>query len=396
MPSLIQERMLEVLSASLWGQEGNFHCADVWSDLLDEMDKQAVSCIPGRIIDSLDLDSRQYTDYQTRIGDNLRSFYGILAAQSKVLDLFKTNDIPVVVLKGAAAAMYYPKADLRSMGDIDLIVLPEDFDRAHALLSRAGYREESNEKYQRHAKFFDTLDHEIELHRFFSSSQNATANQVVDSIVFDGIRGREWADVFGFKIPVLPPMANGIVLLEHINHHLSSGLGLRQIIDWMMYVKTHLDDDLWNSSFRTAAESIGLGRLAEVVTAMCRKYLGLRIDSNWYSSVENELCDELMAYILSRGNFGRAESFSSKASTNVLVQFRNPVSAFRYLQAGGRYHWKAIKQHPWLGHIAWIYQICHLVKMGLKHGIGLKTVSGSSSKAGRTANLIAKLGVTRI
>ena len=36
--------------------------------------------------------------------------------------LFENNNIPLVILKGTAAAMYYPKPQLRTMGDIDFLV----------------------------------------------------------------------------------------------------------------------------------------------------------------------------------------------------------------------------------------------------------------------------------
>ena len=44
---------------------------------------------------------------------------------------------------------------------------------------------------------------------------------------------------------MFPPLENGLVLLGHINQHLEEGLGLRQILDWALYVDKALDDDAW-------------------------------------------------------------------------------------------------------------------------------------------------------
>ena len=74
---------------------------------------------------------------------------------------------------------------------------------------------------------------------------------------------------------VLPDDENGIVLLSHIRQHLESGLGLRQIIDWMMFVRSYLNDEMWFSSFHEKAQRTGLESLAVITTKMCQKYLGL-------------------------------------------------------------------------------------------------------------------------
>ena len=55
----------------------------------------------------------------------------------------------------------------------------------------------------------------------------------------------EKVELDDFLIPVLPSLQNGLVLMLHIVKHLKSGLGLRQIIDWMMYVDKQLDNEKW-------------------------------------------------------------------------------------------------------------------------------------------------------
>jgi len=45
----------------------------------------------------------------------------------------------------------------------------------------------------------------------------------------------EWCACSGNSFPMLSPLANGLVLLEHAAGHFRDGLGLRHIHDWMMY-----------------------------------------------------------------------------------------------------------------------------------------------------------------
>ena len=104
---------------------------------------------------------------------------------------------------------------------------------------------------------------------------------------------------------MFPPLENGLVLLEHINQHLEEGLGLRQILDWALYVDKALDDDAWEYTFAPVVRRLGLERLAITVTRMCQLYLGLRSDITWCASADEKVCDSLMNYIMEQGNFGR-------------------------------------------------------------------------------------------
>ena len=163
--------------------------------------------------------------------------------------------------------------------------------------------------------------------------------------------------------PMLPPKENGLVLLAHIAHHLREGLGLRQIIDWMLYVDRELDDSAWESSFRTAAEQTGLAVLAITVTEMCRMYLGLSDRITWCKNADKELCTMLMNSLLSSGNFGKKRGTGLKVESTVSRLKRR---GFRYLQQAGEHNWNAYHKHRWLKPFAWIYQIGRYARQGFQ------------------------------
>ena len=58
-------------------------------------------------------------------------FLQILDEQTKLFQLFRDADIPLAIIKGCAAAMYYPAPLDRSMGDIDFVVPLERIDEAN-------------------------------------------------------------------------------------------------------------------------------------------------------------------------------------------------------------------------------------------------------------------------
>ena len=274
-----------------------------------------------------------------------------LHAQSELVRLFDANHIPLAILKGSAAAMYYPVPLNRSFGDIDFIVPQECFDSAAALLLDHGYviPHPDDAKSTRHMEYRkDGIT--FELHHHFSYS-----DLDLEHFIIDGLHSLASCSIEGFSFPVLPRLANGLVLLAHMRSHLKSGVGLRQVLDWMMYVDKELTDDFWQESFMEAAKSIKLDTLAIVTTRMCQLYLGLSNQITWCKSADEDLCRRLIKYLLSAGNFGRKLGVGKSVQT-VTSTFRR-LGLFRYLQIAGQQNWKAYKKHKWLKPFCWIYQI---------------------------------------
>lgn len=360
-----------------------------WADILRELSVQTVEGLVENSLSLLGVSKEEKIRYAREFGNSIRYFHSILNEQDV---LAKTlGEVEYVVLKGTAAAMYYPRPEIRKMGDIDILVRPEEYEHAESLLEQSGYLKQKESA--RHSSFRKESGIQIELHRKFSSSQNEDLNDILDGMLYGAIPERKLQEVCGHCVPVLPTLENGIVLLGHINGHLSGGLGLRQIVDWMMYVRENLDDAFWNESFRSAAEAIGLRQLAEVSTLLCRRHLGLE-GISWCDSADESLADEMLEYVLGKGNFGRKNELSSNKTVFVLHKFANPVSIFKYLTAGGMIHWKAAREHRILKPFAWIYQVGHLVKMGLSRKISLSTFIREMKQSRRETDFLDKVNVT--
>lgn len=134
---------------------------------------------------------------------------------------------------------------------------------------------------------------------------------------------------------MLPPLENGLVLLAHVNQHLGSGLGLRQILDWQMFVDAHLTDELWERSFQHAAQQIGMEKLAVTTTWLCRTYLGLQTPATWFSEADAQLASDLLLYIMQRGNMGRKMERGAQATRTVLHNLRSPAPWFAIFTRAG-------------------------------------------------------------
>ena len=348
-----EQILLQTIQKSLWNTDISFPEDTDWNEVLKEAEDQAVF---GIVIDVAPADVQK--KWEVRASAGTAHFVRILHYQEQLYKLLKENDIPMVILKGCAAAFYYPNSSQRSMGDIDFLVPPKHFDRAKALLEQNGYAIKDDPRAPRHMHVLkDGIS--FEQHRFFSSE-----GIEVEEYVIEGLSEIEERNIYGSIFPMLPKLANGLVLLSHMVQHLKTGLGLRQVIDWMMFVHTELDDAFWNTTFRKAASETGLEIAAITITRLCQLYLGLSESIQWCKNADKELSEELIENLLSSGNFDRKRGRGFEVESAMFNIARKGL--FQYLQTAGEYNWKAYHKHKWLKPFAWFYQICRYTKKGFQ------------------------------
>ncbi|MCF0229407.1 MAG: nucleotidyltransferase family protein [Parasporobacterium sp.] len=367
-----------------------------WDQVFADLSEQTVQAIPSNVVSTLNLTQQEQDAYVQYCISNLTDFYMALELQSEVQALFREQGIPSVSLKGVSAAMLYPQPELRCTGDIDLLVLPEDYDRACSILTEKGFIEEPTELNGRHTGYRKPGYPLIELHRYYSSSDNKEQNRILDDMLYEGIRNARTLELEGYEISILPPLENGMVLLGHINQHLSSGLGLRQIFDWGMYVQKHLPDEMWTEQFATVAESVGMKKLAMVAEALYKKYFCPMEDITWCDAVGDNLKYELLEYVIASGNFGCKREYTHRAVLSVIKCFHNPVRFNEFLRRGGISHWKAARRHPVLRKFVVFYQIGHLIRAGIRSKVGVSVVKEEGRNSRAIMELMYKLEVTRI
>ena len=390
-----QQTVFTVLKSALWGQPLEYAPGTDWQEVYRELCDQAVAALGVDLAEQIpELDSQLK---QTWMRKSLRSmaFWQKLMREQNALKLLLDNaGIPFVVLKGAAAAQYYPQPDRRAMGDVDLIVQPQDFLRAAELMAQNGYEQIENEAYDRHWEYKKN-GVLFELHRYFVDMADPEIGNWLDQRIYAEIPQADMATLDRFTVPTLPTADNGLVLLTHIHHHLEGGLGLRQIVDWMLFVDQHLDDDLWEREFEAYAEHLGFRTLAVTVTRMCQLCLGLREDGiRWCGVADEDLCHELMGFILHQGNFGRKTDLEG-TTVSIINTFSRISNIPKLLQKHGCINWKALKKYPFLEPFAWLYQLCRYIKKGLSRKHPFRTLWNDIKTSGKQGTLLDRLGVTK-
>ena len=300
------------------------------------------------------------------------------------------EEIPYLVIKGACAAIYYPDPIKRTMGDIDIIVPPQYFDKTYQRLVAAGYITnepvDSNDRHI-HFKRNGVL---IELHRRFATLQSKDQEKLLDEWLYAA--APEMGKVGKYTFPMPQKELNGLVLLTHINQHLEEGLGLRQLLDWILYVRQSLSDESWES-FKTKTDQLGLTTLAKVVTRFGQIYLKLNTELRWCHDVNDSTVEKLLDYVYECGNFGSKDS-GNNTMIMVMSHGRGVKGFFRNLQNRGVKNWDAVSRHSWLIPFAWVYQLIRYIGKGVKSN-GLVSLSDNIVASRKRNELMDELEATR-
>ena len=370
-----EKQMIGVIKKALWNT-GPAHADEA---TFEEMRNHAIAGLAAPVLSELSLTPELAKAWEKEALRTIANNYRCLYIQNGL-----PVDVPYAVLKGTSAAQYYPHPDCRQMGDIDIMTSHEDFERACSLLKENGYQDE-NDKYIgpiRHREYSKN-NVEIEVHLYYAYRNDPEEARILDDLIIENIR----------EDHTLPDIINGLTLIEHINFHMEYGLGLRQIIDWMLFVDRCLPDEKW-PEFRELARKTGHEKLAEITTRMCEIYLGLP-EHRWCAGADPEVCEKLFAFLLSCGNFGVKLEQESKASTRFLTNIRSIPGVMRYLQKQGTLSWKAVQKYRVLRPFAWAHQAMRYLTKGISRDGTLGKLKKEYEESKERNELFDALGVTR-
>lgn len=386
-----------LLKTALWGSASYPPCFKEnidWSLVYKELRDHAVEGVASDALSAVpNLDMQLRMQWIHRTSKGIVYWNQLMNLQDELIKMMKSAQIPYVVLKGAAAAIYYRSPELRKMGDIDLLVKPEDFEQACRLFLETGFtvKEEDDGRHVELQKgqFL------VELHHHYADIADPKIARLFDRRLESAMERLEETTINGHLFPMLPKLENGLVLLSHMDHHMETGLGLRQIIDWMLFVDQELDDRWWEQEFCYWTKQLGMYTLAVTVTKMCQMYLGLKTEGiSWCNAADEQLCRDLMKLTMERGNFGQKLGDSKKA-VPVLGLMSDIRRIPTLLQEHGCHNWKALKKYPFLKPFAWLYQLWRYISQGLRRKNPFRQLFKDIYQSRKQASVLDKLSLAK-
>ena len=235
------------------------------------------------------------------------------AKRNRVLDAFipklfrALEGVPVVLVKGQSLAQDYPDPERRQPGDIDLLLLPESYEAAKAiLLPKATSVEDEGRGIWHQGMHFRSV--EVEIHGSISTLMSRKLDRRLAALLEDQFDGRTFPTVSigGERIPVPDADFNALYVFVHfLQHYWSGGVGLRQLVDWMTFVSVH-KRDIHPVLLEKRLETLGLLNVWKVFTGFAQEYLGCPAEKQLFAAPPDTTKNaRIWKYIRRCGNFGK-------------------------------------------------------------------------------------------
>lgn len=387
--SLEQQALFSLIKTALGKQEkAEYSEKTDWQAVRLESFKQAVFLLTFDAVKRSALSDEVKALWNRAEGNavfnNINSFYSV----SEMDRVMRKNNFRYVVLKGIAAAYYYPYYFLRALGDVDFLIDSKYRSEVENALEADGYRKRDT-NHICHVVFKkpgQNLEMHFDVPGIPYGIQGDYVREYMNGVLDDSINFEVDGSVF--ELP--HPKYHGLILLLHMEKHmLSEGIGLRHLIDFICFVDKTAGDKFWNTDLLPLLKKIGLYKYTQVMTKIGAMYFGTHCP-DWAVDAEEELCDAVMQDILDGGNFGRKNSV--RAESGVMISHSGKdgtrhskiYNLWRAFQSSVREHFPIVKKHPLLYPIcdvAIILRWIWLVLVGKRHSVILKFIYADERKS---------------
>lgn len=352
----IEQILLDMLANSLFNAGKPIGNADVNRSLVwYESYVQAVSLTAFVGGTPAGCDEKVLASIRRKLNDALRSAVNVNKEHIRLHKIMTEANIPYVILKGLASAQYYPDPLMRSMGDVDFLIKSEYLDEACKVLEQNGF-ERYPKEHEKHIVYFDATGH-YEMHTIPAGVPDGENGEKIKSMLENIIDdSREVQTDFG-TVRVPSHFHHGLVMLLHICSHLAvEGIGLRHLCDWAVFV-SHFSESTFKSLFEEKLKSVGLWRLAVVLTQVCIKYLGCP-PCDWVGEEQTDSVDGMMADIFKNGNLGQKNpsSLQERLFVNADSTKKSFIKhLFRSVNSIVCFYWKSARKFKVLLPFGWLW-----------------------------------------
>lgn len=283
---------------------------------------------------------------------------GLFAQRASLADAFigQLNEAGIdhIIMKGYVLRGYYPVPELRTFGDIDLVIRPEDRERSHSLMLSLGFHVETDWEpvfsYTRGQEYYEIHADIMEI-------------DVSEKADYRGYFRNMWqfARPAGGHSYEFTPEYHFLYMLTHIAKHVTgSGAGVRMYLDVAAFVK-HFGRTLDWDFVRRELDDLKLCEFANVVLTMVQEEFGIESPIP-LTPVGEDVWKAFTKFTMDGGVFGHSGRDSGTISlksrsredhvSRIGTVTRRLFPSARSIE--NRYTY--LQDKPWLLPVAWVHR----------------------------------------
>ena len=242
--------------------------------VLDSIEKLPETKGPNQMIllnwigDVLHNYEKRYFQYRTAIADLARCY--------------KAHGVKMMVLKGYACGINWPKPEHRPYGDIDIWLFGNQQYADDCLLEDKGIKVDKSEHHHTLFKWGEFL---VENHYDFLNIHQHRSSVTMEKILKElGKDDSYFVEIDGEKVYLPSPNLHALFLLRHsMTHFAAEGINFRQLLDWAFFVEKNSKEVDWEW-LKGVLEEFGMIPLFHIFNTICVDDLGF--DAKLFPNVQ--------------------------------------------------------------------------------------------------------------
>lgn len=235
------------------------------------------------------------------IGETLQAYehryelYG--RAIAELAGFYNRHGFKMMVLKGYACSLDWPKPEHRPCGDIDIWLFGKQKEGDAILTKEKGINVDAS---RHHHTIFDWKDFTVENHYDFINVHHHKSNSDLEKIFKElGADDSHYVESDGEKVYLPSPNLHALFLLRHsMTDFAASELTLRQVLDWAFFVEKHNKDVDWKWLL-SVLEQFHMREFFNCINAICVDNLGFSVKIFPNVQFDPQLKDRVLTEIIS-------------------------------------------------------------------------------------------------
>lgn len=271
------------------------HCAEQISDEIDWNNIQALAERQGLyaiVLDGIEKLSANQRPPQAMllewIGEVLQNYETRYDAYRRTIaemaGFYNSHGYKMMVLKGYACGLNWPKLEHRPYGDIDIWQFGKQRE-ADKVLREKGIKVDNS---HHHHSVYYWGEFMVENHFDFINVHHHQSNCGLETIFKElGADDSHFVELEGERIYLPSPNLHALFLLKHtMNDFTSFSMNLRQLLDWAFFVEKYNSEIDWNWLIEVL-KKYHMMDLFNTINAICVENLGF--EANIFHSVQFKL-----------------------------------------------------------------------------------------------------------
>lgn len=314
---------LELLRLSIWGGKvcpsKDFND---WGKVFTLAKQQSVlALVAHAVLSDLEISGHLNEGVKARLKShvmaNMSTHRMLNNSVVQVVAALDAAGVPSVLLKGQALARNYPIPELRACGDVDIYVGTENYLKACEVLGAiASWKEDRCP--EANVKHYDIRIGKtpVEIHRYSDVNVSKYYNEIYQAYAHEGLsQGLRIMDFAGTAVNTPADDFNAFYIFNHLWHHfMTSGIGLRQFCDWMMFLHVR-KDEIDRAKLKKIIEDMNLMKPWQDFGCVLVEKLGMPEDEfPFYDARKGKKVRKIVERILTEGNFGQEREFFKNRS----------------------------------------------------------------------------------